>query len=159
MDRNLLEKMLKSMKNKLRNGEDIGNLKVGALFALGKQLEAIFYYVGHELGFKFDVQSVNEVNMIVENLKQICVEFHLGDFIVEEQTPDHITFTLLKCNSCKEYPTEVPTKDTVCSFEAGLFAGIVEKMSNKHCFAQEMSCKLQEGVDNCQFMIVIPQDE
>ena len=43
MDRKLLEEMLRKMKMRLLQGEDIGNLKVGALFALGEQLSAIFY--------------------------------------------------------------------------------------------------------------------
>ena len=41
MDRKLLSKILGVMKNYLIDNKSIGNLKVGALLALGHQLEAI----------------------------------------------------------------------------------------------------------------------
>lgn len=159
MDRILLEHMLSKMRTGLKNKEDIGNFKIGALFALGSQLEAIFYFVGHELGSKFEVERENDIDKIIEKLKQITQEYNIGEFVLDEKTDDHITFTLKNCNSCKDFPTDFSSKSPFCSFEAGLYAGIVEKMSNKHCFAQEIACKLQSGVGDCQFMIVIPIEE
>lgn len=41
MDRKLLSKILKVMKNHLMKNKEIGNLKVSSLLALGHQLEAI----------------------------------------------------------------------------------------------------------------------
>lgn len=159
MDRILLEHMLSKMRTALKNKEDIGNFKIGALFALGSQLEAIFYFVGHELGSKFDVEHQTDINIITEKLENITEIYHIGEFKLDEKTEDHITFTLKQCNSCKDFPDDFSSKSPFCSFEAGLYAGIVEKMSNKHCFAQELACKLQSGVSDCQFMIVIPTDE
>ena len=72
---------------------------------------------------------------------------------------DFCTFDLEDCPTCKEI--EVPSTDIsqgFCSFEAGLFAGLVEKITGKHCFAQELECKLQNKSPNCKFMIVIPND-
>lgn len=161
MDRKLLEEILVKMKNSLREGKDIGSLKVGALYALGSQLEAIFYFMGHELGSRIpsEIHKVDKIDDIVESLKTISAEYSLGEIRLDEKTEDHITFSLIHCNSCKDFPGEFNSQSPFCSFESGLFAGIVEKISNKHCFAQELSCRLQTDVPNCQFMIVIPQEE
>jgi len=155
----LLEHMLSKMKEALKRNESIGNLKIGALFALGSQLEAIFYFVGHELGSKFDYSPINSTKELIENLKKISKEYNIGEFTVIEEGDDHITFNLNKCNSCKDFPADFSSDSPFCSFEAGLYAGIVEKLTNKHCFAQELSCRLQKGIDTCQFMIVIPKNE
>ncbi len=37
-------------------------------------------------------------------------------------------------------------------------AGIVEKLTNIHCFAQELSSALETGNDYCEFMIVFQKD-
>ena len=94
MDRILMEEILKKMKGSLQNGENIGDFKVGALFALGNQLEAIFYFVGHELGSKFVVSQSTGIDSIIESLKRICSDFHLGDILITEKSDDHITFYL-----------------------------------------------------------------
>lgn len=160
MDRKLMEEMLRRMKLRLLEGEDIGNLKVGALFALGEQLSAIFYYVGHELGSKIEIENapITEIDQIIAKFIEITRQYHLGEIIVDEQDKGHITFHLTECNSCKDLPEAIPSDSTFCSFEAGVFAGIVERMSNKRCFAQELECRLQGRASHCQFMIVIPTD-
>jgi len=160
MDRKLMEEMLRKMKTRLLEGGDIGNLKVGALFALGEQLSAIFYYVGHELGSKIEIENgpIVKIDRIIEKFMQVTKKYNLGKIIIEEQDMGHITFHLSDCNSCKGLPLEVPSDSSFCSFEAGVFAGIVERMSNKRCFAQELECRLQGKVAHCQFMIVIPID-
>jgi predicted hydrocarbon binding protein len=162
MDRALLEHMLRRMKKQLIDGASIGNLKVGALFALGSQLEAIFYFMGHELGSKIGEgfeKRETKVDKIVESLRMIAKEYHLGEFKLEEKTEEHITFDLIHCGSCSDFPPDFTSEATTfCSFEAGLFAGIVEKLTNTHVFAQELACRLQ-GNPSCQFMIVIPKDE
>jgi len=42
MDRQLLSKILAQMRKNLKEGKTIGDMKVGALLALGHQLEAIW---------------------------------------------------------------------------------------------------------------------
>ncbi|MHA1301708.1 MAG: V4R domain-containing protein [Candidatus Helarchaeota archaeon] len=159
MNRMLLEHMLTKMKEGLKKNESIGNLKIGALFALGSQLEAIFYFVGHELGSKFECSPAKNSDELISQLVKISEEYNIGKFKVVEQSEDHITFNLESCNSCKDFPDDFTSDSPFCSFEAGLYAGIVEKITNKHCFAQELSCRLQKGGNSCQFMIVIPQTE
>ena len=160
MDRKLMEEMLSRMKARLLAGEDIGNLKVGALFALGEQLSAIFYYVGHELGTKIEVDNgpITEIDHIIAKFIEITQKYHLGEVVIDEKDAGHITFHLAVCNSCRDLPVALPSDSSFCSFEAGLFAGIVERMSNKRCFAQELECRLQGRATHCQFMIVIPTD-
>ena len=157
MNRMLLEQMLHKMKDLLKTNGNIGDLKIGALYALGNQLEAIFYFVGHELGSTMD-ENANPDNLS-ETLEKITEKYHLGVFKLVEETPDHITFDLEECRSCRDIePPKVQIPQGFCSFEAGLFAGIVEKITGKHCFAQELQCRLQNHGSPCQFMIVIPQE-
>ncbi|MBN2155934.1 MAG: hypothetical protein JW776_07820 [Candidatus Lokiarchaeota archaeon] len=160
MDRKLLEEMLRKMKMRLLQGEDIGNLKVGALFALGEQLSAIFYYVGHELGSKIEIRNgpITDIDQIIAKFIEVTKQYHLGQIVIDEKDVGHITFHLAECNSCKDLPTSIPSDNSFCSFEAGVFAGIVEHISNKRCFAQELECRLQGRTSHCQFMIVIPSD-
>lgn len=158
MNRILLEEMLKKMKRLLLDGEDIGNLKIGALYALGNQLDAIYYFMGHELGGVLEAEQYAKGDM-QESLKELTVRYHLGIFHLDEQNDEHITFSLEKCSSCKDISVpKLQIPQGFCSFEAGLYAGIVEKMTGKHCFAQELECRLQGNAEMCKFMIVIPPE-
>ena len=74
--------------------------------------------------------------------------------------PDHISFSLKNTTSNIDIdtpPASVKVPGGFCSFEAGLYAGVVEKLTGKHCFAQEIENRLQ-GNPMDKFMIVIPQD-
>ncbi len=156
MNRLLLEQMLRKMKTKLEQGGSIGDLKIGALYALGSQLEAIFYFIGHELGST--LHDVCDQEKIVANLECLAEQYHLGEFLLEEEAADHITFGLRHCGSCQDIDvSNVQMNQGFCSFEAGLFAGVVEKLTGKHCFAQELECRLQGKLDMCKFVIVIPE--
>ena len=75
MDRQLLSKILTQMKNHLKVGKEIGDMKVGALLALGHQLEAIFYYLGHELGTFLNIKQGQDVSKI-PTLLILAVLFH-----------------------------------------------------------------------------------
>ena len=161
MNRILLEQMLQKMRSFLIKGKNIGDLKIGALYALGNQLDAVYYFVGHELGSTIESgrEIIVDTSILIETLKNFSEKYHLGTMIIEEYNDEHITFDLEDCPTCKEI--EVPSTDIsqgFCSFEAGLFAGLVEKITGKHCFAQELECKLQNKANNCKFMIVIPHD-
>lgn len=158
MNRILLEEMLKKMKQLLEKGDDIGNLKIGALYALGNQLDAIYYFMGHELGGVLEPEILQD-GQIIPALKKLTLKYHLGIFHIEEENAEHITFSLEQCSSCKDIGvTKLQIPQGFCSFEAGLYAGIVEKMTGKHCFAQELECRLQGTASNCKFMIVIPPE-
>jgi predicted hydrocarbon binding protein len=160
MNRSLLEEMLKKMKKNLREGKDIGTLKIGALYALGSQLEAIFYFIGHELGSKID--DIRDKDL-TKSIIKVAEKNHLGHVEITEEAPDHIAFKLENCSSCRQLIGEGDEEGTkvtqgFCSFEAGLFAGMVERLTNKHCFAQETSCALETNTGVCEFIIVIPQE-
>ena len=159
MDRQLMSKILTQMKKHLEENKEIGDLKVGALLALGHQLEAIFYYLGHELGTILSVKRIKEVKDIPEELKSIIPKYNIGDIIITESTNEIITLKLKGHSSSKDLIGKgIKSKGNFCSFEAGMLAGIVERMSNTHCFAQEVNCGLQTGKDACEFMIVFQKD-
>ncbi|MFX1302464.1 MAG: hypothetical protein ACFFBV_01105 [Promethearchaeota archaeon] len=159
MDRQLLSKILAQMKKNLKEGKDIGDMKVGALLALGHQLEAIFYYLGHELGTILKIKPVKEINEIPNELERIITEFNLGAVEIIESTEEIVQLKLRDHSSIKDLIKKgIKTSGSFCSFEAGLLAGVVEKLSDRHCFAQELGCSLQTGENFCEFMIVFQKD-
>jgi predicted hydrocarbon binding protein len=159
MDRQLLSNILTQMKKHLKAGKEIGDMKVGALLALGHQLEAIFYYVGHELGTILKVTQINNVAEIPNELQKIVAEFNIGKMEISESTDEIVQLKLRDHSSIRDLINRgIKTEGSFCSFEAGLLAGIVEKISNIHCFAQEISCSLQTGNDYCEFMIVFQNE-
>ena len=160
MDRQLLSKILAQMKKNLKEGKDIGDMKVGALLALGHQLEAIFYYLGHELGTTLKVKNVKDVFQIPDELKKIIGEHNLGDVEITESTEEIVQLRLKGHSSIKDLIKKgIKASGSFCSFEAGLLAGVVEKLSDLHCFAQEVGCALQTGEIYCDFMIVFQKSE
>ena len=159
MDRQLLSNILMQMKSYLKDRKDIGDMKVGALLALGHQLEAIFYYLGHELGTILNVRQIKEVEDIPEELKKIIAEYNIGELEIKESSSEIVTLNLKGHSSHKDLIGRgIKSEGNFCSFEAGMLAGIVEKMSNVHCFAQELNCSIQSGKDACEFMIVFQKE-
>ncbi|MFW9969223.1 MAG: hypothetical protein ACFFDF_03420 [Candidatus Odinarchaeota archaeon] len=159
MDRQLLSKILAQMKKNLKDGRDIGDMKVGALLALGHQLEAIFYYLGHELGSILKIKPVKDISEIPDEIERIIMEFNIGKVEITESTEEIVQLKLKDHSSIKDLIKKgIKTSGSFCSFEAGLLAGIVEKLSDRHCFAQELGCSLQTGENFCTFMIVFQKD-
>jgi predicted hydrocarbon binding protein len=160
MDRQLLSKILAQMKKNLKEGKTIGDMKVGALLALGHQLEAIFYYLGHELGSILKVKPVKDITDIPNELKRIINEFNLGSVEITESSDEIVQLKLKDHSSIKDLIKKgIKTTGSFCSFEAGLLAGVVEKLSDRHCFAQELGCSLQSGENFCEFMIVFQSQD
>lgn len=159
MDRQLLSKILAQMRKNLKEGKDIGDMKVGALLALGHQLEAIFYYLGHELGSTLKIKAVKDVSQVPEELERIITEFNIGSVEITESSEEIVQLKLRDHSSIKDLIKKgIKSSGSFCSFEAGLLAGIVEKLSDRHCFAQELGCSLQTGENYCEFMIVFQKD-
>ncbi len=159
MDRQLLSKILAQMKAYLKEGKAIGDMKVGALLALGHQLEAIFYYLGHELGSVLNVEPVDDISKVPEGLKEVISEFKIGEIEITESSDEILQLKLKGHSSSRDLMnTGIKSQGSFCSFEAGLIAGVVERMSGNHCFAQELSCSLQTGNEFCEFMIVFQKD-
>ncbi|MFX1324474.1 MAG: hypothetical protein ACFE8N_05925 [Promethearchaeota archaeon] len=155
MDRQLLSKILAQMRKNLKEGKSIGDMKVGALLALGSQLEALFYYLGHELGTTLKVKHVKDVDQIPNALKEIVSQFNLGEIEIASSNDEIIELNMREHSSIKDLARKgIKTKESFCSFEAGLLAGIVEKLSDINCFAQEIGCSMETGEDNCKFMVI-----
>lgn len=159
MDRNLMSKILTQMKRHLKEGKPIGDLKVGSLLALGHQLEAIFYYLGHELGTMIKTREVKDPEKIPKTLTKVISEYNIGEVEIVNSTEDSIQLRLRNHSSIKHLINKgIKTSGSFCSFEAGLLAGIVENLIDIHCFAQETSCSLETGNSFCEFMIVFQKD-
>jgi predicted hydrocarbon binding protein len=159
MDRSLLTKIMQQMRDALKKGKPIGDLKTGALYALGQQLEAIYYFIGHELGSILKVKRIKHEDEIGGALKKVIEEYNIGDVEITQSSDEIIQLQLKNHSSIKDLIGKgIKTKGSFCSFEAGLLAGIVENMSDTHCFAQELNCSLQTGEGYCEFMIVFQKD-
>jgi len=160
MDRQLLSKILAQMKKNLKEGKEIGDMKVGALLALGHQLEAIFYYLGHELGTTLKVKNVKDVTQIPDELKKLISEYNLGEVEITESSEEIVQLKLKGHSSIKDLMKKgIKASGNFCAFEAGLLAGVVEKLSDLHCFAQEVGCALRTGESYCEFMIVFQKSD
>lgn len=104
-------------------------------------------------------KKVNEVEKIADVLKEIISELNLGEITIEESSDAIISLNLKGHSSSKDLIGKgIESEGNFCSFEAGMLAGIVEKASNIHCFAQELSCGVQSGKEHCQFMIVFQKE-
>lgn len=159
MDRQLLSKILTQMRRFLKEGKAIGDLKVGALLALGHQLEAIFYYLGHELGTILKVEQVTDLLKIPEELKKVIADYNIGEVEISEVSEEIVQLKLKNHSSSRDLNNkDIKSEGSFCSFEAGLLAGVVERIGSVHCFAQELSCSLQTGNDYCEFMVVYQKD-
>ena len=157
MNRKLLSKILSQMKKHLKKGKSIGDMKVSALLALGQQLEAIFYYLGHELGTILQVRETKNVEKISEALASVISQYNIGEVEIMKTTNELIQLKLRGHSSIKDLiNTGIETNESFCSFEAGLLAGIVERMSDIHCFAQELTSDLSDG--HSEFMIVFQEN-
>ncbi len=160
MDRQLLSKILAQMRKNLKEKKDIGDMKVGALLALGHQLEAIFYYLGHELGSTLKIKPVKDLTQIPNEIERIIREFNLGAVEITESTEEIVQLKLKDHSSIRDLIKKgIKTSGSFCSFEAGLLAGVVEKLSDRNCFAQELGCSLQTGENYCEFMIVFQKTD
>jgi len=160
MDRQLLSKILAQMRKNLKEGRSIGDMKVGALLALGHQLEAIFYYLGHELGTTLKIKQVKDVSQIPSDLKKLFSDFNLGEIEITDSTEEVVELIMKDHSSIKDLIKKgIKATGSYCSFEAGLLAGIVEKLSDRNCFAQETGCSLQTGENYCTFMVVFQRGD
>lgn len=160
MDRQLLSKILAQMRKNLKEGKAIGDMKVGALLALGQQLEALHYYIGHELGTTLKVKQVKDITQVPNELKDIISQFNLGEIEIIAATDELIELRMKDHSSIKDLIKKgIKATGNFCSFEAGVLAGIVERLTELHCFAQETGCSLQTGQDYCEFMIVFQKQD
>jgi len=126
---------------------------------LGHQLEAIFYYLGHELGTILKTRQLKDVSQIPNALRDIIKEFNIGEMEIIDSSDEIINLRLRGHSSIKDLLNKgIKTEGSFCAFEAGMLAGIVEHLINIHCFAQEVDCGLQSGNDYCEFMIVFQKD-
>ena len=87
------------------------------------------------------------------------ISFNIGSVEITESTEEIVQLKLKDHSSIKDLIKKgIKSSGSFCSFEAGLLAGIVEKLSDRHCFAQEIGCSLQTGENYCEFMIVFQKD-
>jgi len=111
------------------------------------------------LGTIISVKEVKDVSDIPEALKKVAEEYSIGDITITESTNEIIQLRMEGHSSIKDLIDKgIKTKGSFSSFEAGMLAGIVEKLTNIHCFAQELSNALETGKNYCEFMIVFQKD-
>jgi len=111
------------------------------------------------LGTTLKVKQVKDVDQIPNALKNLISQFNLGEVEITESSDEIVQLKMEGHSSIKDLIKKgIKTTGSFCSFEAGLLAGVVEKLSDRHCFAQEIGCSLQTGENYCEFMIVFQKD-
>ena len=111
------------------------------------------------MGTTLKVKQVKDTGQIPVALKDIISQFNLGEVEITESSDEIVQLKMKGHSSIKDLIKKgIKTTGSFCSFEAGLLAGVVEKLSDRHCFAQEIGCSLQTGENYCEFMIVFQKD-
>ena len=99
---------------------------------------------------------------IATSLVNLSKNYNIGELeIIENSLPQSITFSIYGAQSSQDIDppkdkTHIPSG--ICSFEAGLFAGYVEKCSGKHCFSQQLESKVG-GDPKDKFMLVFSSSD
>jgi len=107
------------------------------------------------LGTTLKVKQSKDINQIPNDLKDLISQFNLGEIEITEATDEIIELKMKDHSSIKDLIKKgIKATGSFCSFEAGLLAGIVEKLSDRNCFAQEIGCSMETGEDNCKFMVI-----
>ena len=133
----------------LGNEVGIGLYRLVRLVALedilGTGASAVSYYAGKKLGIGLQIKQLDDFLALCEQLK-------IGKIEIPVMTDTHIHVDVCECVTCSGMS---PVGRTLCHFEGGLIAGVVETILNKKVQAKEVSCIGGLGDDTCGFDLLI----
>lgn len=112
---------------------------------LGNGAAAISYYAGKKLGKDLGIKTIEEFLKLCEDLK-------IGIIKLPELRDNFIHVDVYECVTCAGME---PVGRTLCSFEGGLIAGVIEVITGKKATAKEVSCIGGLGDETCGFDIVL----
>ena len=112
---------------------------------LGTGASAISYYAGKKMGKELHLKKLEE-------FLALCDELKIGQIEVPVMTEEKIHVDVHECVTCSGLS---PVGRTLCHFEGGLIAGVIEGILGKHVQAHEVSCIGGLGNKTCGFELEI----
>ncbi|HMW62422.1 MAG TPA: DUF2507 domain-containing protein [Accumulibacter sp.] len=112
---------------------------------LGTGASAITYYAGKKLGMDLGIRKMDD-------FLALCEQLRIGQVSVPVMTPEHIHVDVHECVTCAGL---TPVGRSLCHFEGGLIAGVVEGIVGQHVQAKEVTCMGGFGDEACGFELLI----
>ncbi len=106
---------------------------------IGRGAGATAYVAGKKLGQNLGITKL-------EDFLALCQAISLGIVQVPVLTASRIYVDVYECVTCSGM---APVGRTLCQFEAGLVAGVVQAITGKQTKAKEMTCIGGLGHDSC----------
>jgi predicted hydrocarbon binding protein len=106
---------------------------------IGRGAGATAYVAGKKLGQNLGITKL-------EDFLALCHAISLGVVKVPVMTATRIYVDVYECVTCSGM---APVGRTLCQFEAGLVAGVVQAVTGKPAKAKEMTCIGGLGHDSC----------
>lgn len=112
---------------------------------IGRGAGATAYVAGKKLGQNLGITKL-------EDFLALCTSISLGVVKVPVMTSTRIYVDVYECVTCSGMAT---VGRTLCQFEAGLVAGVVQAITGKQTKAKEMTCIGGLGHDSCGVEVLL----
>src|SRR5262245_609343 len=112
---------------------------------IGRGAAGTAYVAGKKLGNSLGLRSLDA-------FLELCAALKIGIIQVPVLTDSRIHVDVYECVTCAGMET---VGRTLCSFEGGLVAGVVETVVGKRAKAKEVTCIGGLGHDSCGFEIEV----
>lgn len=110
---------------------------------IGRGAAGTAYIAGKKLGLGLGLRTLDD-------FLALCTSLRIGVIEVPTLTANHAHVDVYECVTCSGMR---PVGRTLCSFEGGLIAGVVEGVVKKRARAREVTCIGGLGHDSCGFDI------
>lgn len=113
---------------------------------------ALFHAAGHLAGLEFAKNVLDlsgDLDFFITNLQRVLYELKIGILRIEQADAENLRFTLTVSEDldCSGLPV---TDETVCDYDEGFIAGILEAYSGKEFHVKEIDC-WANGDRTCRF--------
>ena len=112
---------------------------------IGRGAGATAYVAGKKLGQNLGLTKL-------EDFLALCSAISLGIVKVPVMTASRIYVDVFECVTCSGM---APVGRTLCQFEAGIVAGVVQSITGKQTKAKEMTCIGGLGHDSCGVEVLL----
>ncbi len=112
---------------------------------IGRGAAGTAYIAGKKLGVSLGLTNLDD-------FLGLCTALKIGVIKVPKLTESRAHVDVYECVTCSGMK---PVGRTLCSFEGGLIAGVVESVTKKRSRAREVTCIGGLGHDSCGFDIEI----
>jgi hypothetical protein len=115
-----------------------------------EEIDGLLYSLGYELGREVMSQKIagNELGDVLRELSNYWKRTNLGEIEIIRKN-DTVVLRIVECFDCMSMPN---IGKTLCFFDAGIFAGTLEKLLQKKYSVREVKC-WGTGYEYCEFEI------